>query len=148
MSSQEITLKIPQEVVVELIEKVFKEEYKENMSKALVGVLHNNSHALETILKTVMGIKPKTKYKVGDVISIKSHSVGSWRFDDTEMESRGYTSNGYLKATIENINVYSIEPYTVSYNYWNKDNQRDASDNYSLSEYNIVGLAEEYPLDL
>ncbi len=148
MSSQEITLKIPQKVVVELIKNVFKEEYKENMSEVLVGALHNNTHALETILKAIMGVKPKVKYKTGDVISIKSHSVGSWRFDDTEMESRGYTSNGYLKATIENINVYSLEPYTVSYNYWNKNDQRDDSDTYSLSEYNIVGLAEEYPLDL
>jgi hypothetical protein len=148
MSSQEITLKIPQKVVVELLRNVFKEEYKESMPEVLIGVLHNNTHALETMLKATMGITPKTKYKVGDVISIKSHSVASWKFDDTEMESRGYTSNGYLKATIKNINIYSIEPYTVDYNYWSKDTQCDTSDTYSIAEYYVVGLAEEYPLDL
>tara|TARA_Y100000389_G_C17442968_1_gene509810 strand:+ start:906 stop:1352 length:447 start_codon:yes stop_codon:yes gene_type:complete len=148
MSSQEITLKIPQEVVVELMKKVFKEEYKENMSEVLVSVLHNNTHALETILKATMGIIPKTKYKVGDIISINCNSVASWRFDETEMESRGYTSNGHLKVTIESINVYSIEPYTVRYNYWSKDEQRDVSDTYNLNEYSVIGLAEEYPLEL
>ena len=134
--------------MVELLRKVFKEEYKESMPEVLVGVLHNNTHALETMLKATMGITPKTKYKVGDVISVKSHSLASWKFDDTEMESRGYTTNGYLKATIKNINVYSIEPYTVEYNCWHKDTQCDILDTYSISEYNIVGLVEEYPLEL
>ena len=148
MSNQEITLKIPQKGVVQLLEKVFKEEYKESMPEVIVGVLENNIHALETIVKATMGIVPKMKYKVGDIISVKTYGVSSWRFDETEMEAKGYTSNGYIKATIEDVSLYASDPYTVRYKYWCKDDHIEKIDTYSISESYIVGLAEEYPLEL
>lgn len=148
MSNKEITLKIPQEGVVQLLEKVFKEEYKESMPQVLVGVLQDNTHALETIVKASMGIVPKMKYKVGDIVSVKTYGVSSWRFDEAEMEAKGYTSNGHLKATIEEISLYASDPYKVTYQYWCKDDHKEKSDTYSITEYYIVGLAEEYPLEL
>ena len=148
MSNQEITLRIPKEGLVELLGKVFKEEYKESMPEVIVGLLENNTHALETILKATMGIVPKMKFKVGDNVSVKAYGVGSWRFDEKEMEDKGYTSNGYIKANIENISLYAIEPYILRYKYWCKDDQREKIDTYSISESYIVGLAEDYPLEI
>jgi hypothetical protein len=148
MSNQEITLKIPREGLVQLLEKVFKEEYKESMPEVIVGVLQNNTHALETIIQATMGIVPKMKYKVGDVVSVKTYGVSSWRFDETEMETKGYTSNGHLKATIEEVSLYALDPYKVIYQYWCKDEHREKTDTYSITEQYIIGLAEEYPLEL
>lgn len=148
MSNQEITLRIPQKGVVQLLKKVFKEEYKESIPEVIVGVLDNNPHALETIVKATMGIVPKMKYKVGDVVSVKTYGVSSWRFDENEMEAKGYTSNGYIKATIEDVSLYSSDPYTVRYKYWCKDEQKEKIETYSINETYIVGLAEEYPLEL
>jgi len=148
MSNKEITLKLPLEGVVELLKKVFKEEYKDLMAEVITGVLENNAHALETIVKATMGITVKPKYKVGDVVSVKQYGVASWRFDEMIMESKGYSSNGHIKATIKQVFPYSAEPYKVMYTYWCKEDHIEKTDEYILSDHYVIGLAEEYPLEL
>lgn len=143
-----ITLKFSREEIKERLKKTFKADHANVMAECIVGVLHDNEHAFEVILKATLGIVPELKYQIGDKVSVKKYAVSNWRFDEDKMNTEGYFKNEHITATIREFQLFKREQYTISYDYICKETGEIKSTTSDADEDYITGLVEEFPLDL
>ena len=150
---KEITLRFTVKEIQEKLKKVFKAEHQELMSECIAGVLSEVPDGLEKVFKASMGIRLSSDYKVGDLISVRVAGLSSWRFDEEKMISENRIKHEHMTVKICSINTYASYPYTVTYNYYDKEDAELEtaslkSTTSDVASHYITGLEEEFPLEL
>ncbi len=145
--AKEITLRFSTKEIQTKLKKVFKAEHQELMSECIVGVLSENSEALEKVFKASMGIHPVLEYKMGDVVSVRKTGLSDYMFDEEKMIEEGLIANEHMVALISATQPFNNYPYQIKYKYIDKegDTKEYTSDVHKMY---ITGLSEEFPLDL
>lgn len=120
---------------------------KELLSECLFSIVMDHN-ALEHLAHAVMGVKPSVDYTPGDEVMVVASGLSDWRFNSDLMKERGMIVNGQMKATITIANPWKSYPYSVSYQYLDKESGQLAEISQEISESYIKGYAEEFPEDL
>lgn len=70
----------------------------------------------EVLMKAMMGVEYKLKYKVGDKVFIRYDHTATWRHDKTKTELEFCTvKKGYIIAEITHITPYTNSAYEIKY---------------------------------
>lgn len=144
--AKEITLRFNTKEIQEKLKKVFKAEHQDLMSECIVGVLSENSEALEKVFKASLGIHPVLKYKMGDIVSIRKVGLTDYLFDVEKMIDKGLIVNDHMTALISGTQPHSNYPYEAKYKYINAEGETHEYTS-DVHQMYIAGLSEEFPLD-
>lgn len=140
-----VKVEITPDNVREFLRVVFKDEHKERMTNAIVGVLEDDPDKLGVVFKASLGMLPPIKYKKGDRVICNYHALDSWQFDKDAMRSNGMIRDEMMLVTIKEVKEFRPEPYTVSYTYMEHGKKHTKSTKV-IADY-LHGLAEELPGD-
>jgi hypothetical protein len=140
--SKYIEMKLSEEELFALLEKVFKPEHKALMSECLIGIIPDKD--LATLAKCAMGVEPIMKYSVGDKVICRTWGLNSsWKLDEQKMLNanmlNGKDSTATLTGEIKAVDKFQIQQYAIAYEYLGSDSEEVQSDESKV--------AEEYPGD-
>ena len=134
-------IEISNEEIVQRLKLLFKDEYSEDATEVLLGVLSENDHAYGTLFKMSLGIKPVTQYEVGDEVLIEPYSLNSWKFDKEKTIESKYAYKELVICKILSVNKYAKEQYKVTFTALDSDDKPVVL-NTSVSEESISAVYE------
>ncbi len=114
-------------------------------AKGVATVIANvlSDYEREMIIKSIAGIQPVAKYKVGDKLWAKMNSLYTWRFNIENCREKGIVFKDCLEVTIESIDLYKLAMYKVKYLCY-KDDGSDITEEIDIGEVAFLE-PEEYP---
>ena len=136
----------PEEIEQRL--KSILQKKHENVAEVIMGIIGDREFELNLLLRATLGLFPEHKYKIGDMILVKSSNLPTWRFnEDMTLANSKYSHQTMIKCTIVDIEPYKFEPYIVSF-YAVEDAGNEVINETSLYEHYIQGYQEEIPEEL
>ena len=100
---------------------------------AIVGNLMQTQQGCAHVYKAFMGIEAIPKFKFGDTVWIEETGLPSWRMDINKMKAEGKFFQGKLAGTINKVDIYASDAYTVDFNILNTAGVK-AVDTYPMRE--------------
>ena len=119
------------------------------LAKSIVNNLDKSQVGIEHLVKALLGIEIKTDLKVDDVVSVPYQYLPTWRIDKDLTHKAGLIFQDRMEATILEIDLYSIEPLKIEYEYINnageklKDTYIIRLNDVYLSDKNDISLSDE-----
>ena len=144
---RDIDIQIKREDIIKALAQCIKGNYSDKIAETIIGVLGDNDMAINHVFKATMGIFREFEYKVGDTVLVSMNALNDWMFNAEEMIEKGLCDkNQYVRCDIIQCLEYDTDHYKVQYNAW-KDNDYQLL-TYSIRDYKIEGLAEEWPAEI
>ena len=114
MSTQKsgLDLKLSKRETKDLLKKYLRGKHSDLLADAILGLIPEEDDR-KKLFQAALGMKQKVKYAVGDEIWVYKTELTLVGFDFEAMERVGYMINGWMKATIHEINVWSPGMYTI-----------------------------------
>lgn len=113
---QDIQINLSEEDFKKVLKSIIVHPNSKILVDAIAGNLMQTSQGCSHVYKAVMGIEITPKFKVGESVWIEETALPSWRMNIDKMKADGKFFQGKLAGTIEQVNIYSSEVYTVDFN--------------------------------
>lgn len=119
-----------------LLEGALNHPNKKHLSKFLISQINEGEILAEILFNTFV----PPKFKKGDVVKIKYEDLYTWNIDKDLMKQNGLIlTGGLVKVTIYKVDLYSREPYTIVYNYYNQTSKvLESHTGQTISEDKII----------
>ena len=125
-------------------------QHGELAKQATIALLEQNTHAITTLFKASLGIKPIHKYAAGDKVLVRKVQLPSWSCNEEKMVQEGLifpnadNSDFLYNAEITKIKEWGEYPYALKFTIINKDGEHQ-KETGSIKEEYISGYQEEWP---
>lgn len=131
---QDIQINLSEEDFKKALKSIIVHPNSKLIVDAIAGNLMQTSQGCSHLYKAMMGIEITPKFKVGDSVWIEETALPSWRMNIDKMKEDGKFFQGKLAGTIDQVNIYSSEMYTVMFIKYEAVSYAEKEDFYSIRE--------------